>query len=45
MFALHLTDWEKDYKKKVTTAEEAIQVVKAGDNVIFAYGTERWLQG
>ncbi|MFC2034805.1 acetyl-CoA hydrolase/transferase family protein [Chloroflexota bacterium] len=33
-------DWEKDYKQKFTSAEEAIQVVKAGDYVAFAYGSE-----
>lgn len=33
-------DWKKDYERKLTTAEEAIKVVKAGDNVAFAYGTE-----
>jgi len=33
-------DWEKDYKQKFTSAEEAIKVVKAGDYVAFAYGTE-----
>jgi len=29
-------DWKKDYERKLTTAEEAIKVVKAGDNVAFA---------
>ena len=33
-------DWKKDYERKLTTAEEAVKVVKAGDNVAFAYGTE-----
>ncbi len=33
-------DWETEYKRKLTTAEEAIKVVKAGDYVAFAYGTE-----
>jgi len=33
-------DWKKDYKRKLTTPEEAIKVVKAGDNVAFAYGSE-----
>lgn len=33
-------DWEQDYKSKVTTPEEALKVVKAGDYVAFAYGTE-----
>ncbi|MFC2005531.1 acetyl-CoA hydrolase/transferase family protein [Chloroflexota bacterium] len=33
-------DWEKDYKQKFTSAEEAIKVVKAGDYVAFAYGPE-----
>ena len=33
-------NWKKDYEKKLTTAEEAIKVVKSGDSVSFAYGTE-----
>ena len=33
-------DWEKEYQQKFTTAEEALKVVKAGDYVAFAYGTE-----
>ena len=33
-------DWKENYEKKLTTAEGAIEVVKAGDNVAFAYGTE-----
>jgi len=33
-------DIEKDYKMKFTTAEEAVKVVKDGDYVAFAYGTE-----
>ncbi len=33
-------DWTEDYQRKLTTAEEAIKVVKAGDNVAFAYGSE-----
>ncbi len=33
-------DWQQDYEKKLTTAEEAIKMVKAGDNVAFAYGSE-----
>ena len=33
-------DWEKDYKQKFVTPEEALKVVKAGDYVAFAYGTE-----
>jgi 4-hydroxybutyrate CoA-transferase len=33
-------DWKEDYERKLTTAEGAIEVVKAGDNVAFAYGTE-----
>jgi len=33
-------DWKEDYKRKLTSAEEAIEVVKSGDNVAFAYGTE-----
>ncbi len=33
-------DWEEDYERKLTSAEEAIKVVKSGDNVAFAYGTE-----
>ena len=31
---------EKDYKAKFTSAEEAVKVVKPGDYVAFAYGTE-----
>ena len=33
-------DCKKDYERKLTTAEEAIKVVKAGGNAAFAYGTE-----
>ncbi len=33
-------DWKEDYERKLTTAEEAIKVVKRGDNVAFAYGAE-----
>ena len=33
-------NWKEGYQRKLTTAEEAIKVVKAGDNVAFAYGTE-----
>ena len=33
-------DWKADYEGKLTSAEEAIKVVKSGDNVAFAYGTE-----
>ena len=33
-------DWERDYKQKFTSAEEAIKVIKSGDYVAFAYGTE-----
>lgn len=32
--------WKEEYKRKLTTAEEAIKVVKGGDCVAFAYGTE-----
>ncbi len=32
--------WKEDYERKLTSAEEAIKVVKSGDNVAFAYGTE-----
>lgn len=35
-----LTDWQEEYKRKLTTAEEAIKVVKAGDYVAFGYGME-----
>lgn len=38
-------DWKAKYKEKVTTAEEAIKVVKAGDYVAFAYGTEPFSLG
>ncbi len=30
-------DWKSDYAKKVTTAGEALQVVKSGDRVVFAH--------
>ena len=33
-------DWEDEYKRKLTTPEEAIKVVKGGDCVAFGYGTE-----
>ena len=33
-------NWEDEYRKKLTAPEEAVKVVKAGDNVAFAYGTE-----
>jgi len=33
-------DWKEDYKRKLTSAEEAVKAVKSGDNVAFAYGTE-----
>lgn len=33
-------DWEQDYKHKFVTPEEALKIVKAGDYVSFAYGTE-----
>ena len=33
-------DWEDEYKRKITTPEEAIKVVKGGDYVAFGYGTE-----
>ncbi len=33
-------NWENEYKRKLTTPEEAIKVVKAGDYVAFAYGSE-----
>ncbi len=33
-------DWEDEYKRKLTTPEEAIKVVKNGDYVAFGYGTE-----
>ena len=32
--------WKEEYKRKLTTAEEAIKVVKGSDCVAFAYGTE-----
>lgn len=32
--------WKEDYEKKLTTAEEAIKVVKSDDYVAFAYGNE-----
>ncbi len=32
--------WEDEYKRKLTTPEEAIKVVKGGDYVAFGYGTE-----
>ena len=33
-------DLEKDYKSKFASAEDAVKVVKPGDYVAFAYGTE-----
>ena len=33
-------EWEADYKKKMVTAEEAVQVVKSGDRVVFTQGNE-----
>ncbi len=35
-----LADWKDDFKHKVKTPEEAIQVVKSGDYVAFGYGME-----
>ena len=33
-------DWKDEYKRKLTTPEEAVTVVKAGDYVAFGYGME-----
>ena len=33
-------DWKEYYKKRLTTPEEAIKVVKAGDYVVFNHGME-----
>jgi 4-hydroxybutyrate CoA-transferase len=30
-------DWKADYAKKLTTADEALQVVRSGDRVVFAH--------
>ena len=38
-------DWETQYKEKLTTAEEAINTVKPGDYVAFAYGAEPFALG
>lgn len=32
--------WQEDFKRKLTTPDEAIKAVKAGDYVAFAYGSE-----
>ena len=33
-------DWKEHYESRLTSPEEAIEVVKAGDYVAFAYGSE-----
>ena len=33
-------NWKDEYKRKLTTPEEAVKVVKAGDYVAFGYGME-----
>lgn len=35
-----MSNWQEEYKRKLTTPEEAIKVVKAGDSVVFGYGME-----
>ena len=32
--------WKEDYESKIISAEEAVKVIKSGDSVAFAYGTE-----
>ena len=33
-------DWQEDYKRKMVTTEEAINVIKSGDRVAFVQGME-----
>jgi 4-hydroxybutyrate CoA-transferase len=33
-------DWQDEYRKKLTTAEEAVSLVKSGDRVVFVQGME-----
>jgi 4-hydroxybutyrate CoA-transferase len=33
-------EWRKEYKKKLTTAEEAVSLIKSGDRVVFVQGME-----
>ncbi len=32
--------WQEEYERKVVSAEEAVKVIKSGDQVAFAYGLE-----
>ncbi|TAK31590.1 MAG: acetyl-CoA hydrolase/transferase family protein [Chloroflexota bacterium] len=32
--------WQDEYRKKMVTPEEAVQVIKSGDRIAFAYGLE-----
>jgi len=38
-------DWEKEYKKKFISAEEAANLVKPGDSVVFTWGREAFATG
>lgn len=38
-------DWKTQYQEKLTTAEEAINIIKSGDYVAFAYGVEPFALG
>lgn len=35
-----LENWQEEYKRKLVSPEEAVQVVKSGDSVSFTYGME-----